>query len=154
MVSLVHVSPEVAHDLSSLVHANLDSSKSFDEASRTIEAQNLGLIFRAIAVQRRDNAEQLKRYVAVAEPPASESSIRGTLHRWWVRVRGALQHDHVSTLLAEAERSEEAIKKAYESALMKVALDPIAGLLGKQYRNVRQQRDQIRDLRERSALVN
>lgn len=153
MVSLVHLSPEVAHDLSSLVHANIDSSKSFEEASRTIEHQNLGLIFRAIAVQRRDNAAELQRYVAIADPN-NGTTARGTLHRWWMRVRAALQQDHASALLAEAERSEEAIKKAYETVLIKVSLDPIAGLLSKQYRDVRQHRDQIRDLRERSALVN
>jgi uncharacterized protein (TIGR02284 family) len=51
-------------------------------------------------------------------------------------------------VLTEAERGEDAIKKAYEGIIREVAGSPIADLLMTQFRGVKAAHDHVRDLRD------
>jgi len=132
-----------------LIRLNIDSSQGFTTSAELIDNVMLADSFRDYAEKRSENAEELKASVAYnGESPNQSGSTAGTLHRWWLNIRGRVTGGNEHSVLAEAERGEDSIKKAYESAIKETAGSPIAELLAKQYSGVKSTHDRIRDMRD------
>jgi len=146
---LVTVSDAAAKSLQALIRLNVDSAEGFTAAAGMIDDARVAELFREYAAQRTSNAEELKASVAFnGEEPASSGTTAGTLHRWWLELRSTVAGGSAAQTLTEAERGEDAIKKAYEQAIRDVADSPIASLLTTQYRGVKAAHDHVRDLRD------
>lgn len=146
---LVTMSDRAAETVQDLIRLNIDAAEGFTAAADRVEDVRIAELFREYAAQRTSNAEELKASVAFnGEEPADSGTTRGTLHRWWLELRGTIAGGDTANVLAEAERGEDAIKQRYEESLKECAGSPIAELLMTQYRGVKAAHDHVRDLRD------
>lgn len=154
METITTLRSDTLEALKDLARANIDSSKSFEEAANAIDDLQLKTMFRDIAQIRRANTASLRRYIQLNdEDVENHGSMRGALHRWWLNLRVTLQTENRLALVAEVERSEDAIKRAYEAILVRVSGNALSDVLHTQFREVKLHHDRIRDMRERLAAA-
>ena len=136
-----------------LIKINIDSHEGFNSAADQLQdSPQLAQFFRECATERQANANELSGIVgANAEKPEDSGTIRGTVHRWWLEIRGALQSGDEHAVLAEAERGEDAIKHRYEDLLKNTAGSAVNDVLQRQYAGVKRRHDQIRAMRDARA---
>ena len=148
---------ETLHDLDQktidgiqdLIAINIDSEKGFAEAADKIENARGASGFRDIGRERANFATELQRAVARSgDSPEESGSVKGTLHRWWLSLRGSIQDGEEKAVLDEAVRGEDAIVGKYEDVLPNVAGNPLNDMLLKQYETVKSGRDALTDLRD------
>lgn len=152
METITNLDKETIGGVKSLIEINIDSSKGFETAAENIENADIAGYFRQCSARRAQFAEQLKRVVDVNNTDIPESgTAKGSLHRWWLNVRGTVQNGDEHALLAEAERGEDSIKHEYEDVLKKTAGSPLNAVLTDQYASVKETHDTIRDMRDARA---
>lgn len=135
-----------------LIEINIDSAKGFEEAAEKIENESIASLFRQCGKEREQYASQLRDIVRVnGEEPEDSGTIKGTAHRWWLSIRGTVTGGNEHTVLADAERGEDAIKHRYEDTLKETAGSAVNDLLQRQYAGVKARHDQIRDMRDARA---
>ncbi len=135
-----------------LIRINIDSYKGFEQAAETIESDDIAELFSIIAGHRRNHAAELREVVQLTDEEAEDSeSIKGKVHRWWLSARGKLSDGDNHAVLSEAERGEDAIKHEYEDALKNLDDAAIKQVVMKQYAEVKQGHDRVRDLRDALA---
>lgn len=136
-------------EVQKLIEINIDSGKGFAEAAENIENRAVARYFRECGARREGFAAELQRYVARSgEKPEDSGSVKGTLHRWWLDVRGTVQDGDEHAVLAEAERGEDAIKERYEKTLKNTAGSALNDVIQRQYASVKADHDAIRDMRD------
>ena len=139
--------------LQQLVQINLDSEKGFEEASHEIDNQSIATMFVELGRQRRDNAVELQKLISWNEEESVEDgSYLASLHRAWLGLRGMLSGGNAHAILSEAERGEDAIKKAYEEVLIATAGSAVNDVLTRQYAIVKAGHDRVRDMRANYRL--
>lgn len=147
--ALVTLSEKATGVVQDLIKINIDSAEGFKAAAEEIGSADIAAVFREYGAQRAANAEELKATVAYnGENPTQSGSVAGTLHRWWLEVKGKVTSGGVHAVLAEAERGEDTIKHRYEAALKEVTGTPVATTLQAQYAGVKAAHDNVRDLRD------
>ena len=138
--------------LQDLIRINIDSSKGFETAAKNIENRQISNYFSDCSARRAGFATELQGHVAWSgDEPEDSGSLRGTLHRWWLDIRGTVQDGDEHGVLAEAERGEDAIKERYEDVLKETAGSPLNALLQQHYVSVKADHDAIRDMRDARA---
>jgi len=106
--------------LNELIELNNDRIAGFEKALADIDDSNIDLkeLFQEYATQSRRFSQELTALVAVRDgDPETGNTIAGTLHRAWIDVKALFGGSDRESILAEAERGEDAIKKAYTTAL-------------------------------------
>lgn len=152
METTSHLRDETIAGLQDLIQINIDSSRGYRAAADEIENPRIATLFRECATERQAFSEELKRYVEMnAVEPKDSGSIQGTLHRWWLEIRGTVQGGDEHAVLAEAERGEDAIKHRYEEIMRDTAGSPMSSVLLQQYELVKRRHDQVRDMRDARA---
>ncbi|MEQ9097281.1 hypothetical protein AY599_20720 [Leptolyngbya valderiana BDU 20041] len=152
METITNLDKDTVGGVKSLVEINIDSSKGFETAAENIENADIAGYFRQCSARRAQFAEQLKRVVDVNNADVPEDgTAKGSIHRWWLDVRGTIQNGDEHAILAEAERGEDSIKNTYESVLKKTAGSPLNAVLTDQYASVKETHDTIRDMRDARA---
>jgi len=146
--TLVTLSEKVTREIQDLIRLNIDSAEGFNASADLIEDKSLASQFRQYAAERAANAEELKATVAYnGEEPAQSGTASGTLHRWWLELKGKVTSGSTHQILSEAERGEDSIKQRYERALKECAGSAVSDTLARQYAGVKATHDRIRDLR-------
>ena len=146
---LVTMSDKAAGYVQDLIKLNIDSAEGFTAAADSIDSPDIASVFREFASQRSANAEALKAAVAYnGQQPAQSGSVTGTVHRWWLELKGKVTAGGLHAVLSEAERGEDTIKHRYEAALKECAGSPVLGVLQSQYTGVKAAHDNVRDLRD------
>ncbi|WP_262512207.1 PA2169 family four-helix-bundle protein [Mucilaginibacter conchicola] len=74
-------------------------------------------LFRGYAEQSRKDGQERAALVGDAGEVETGNSVTGTLHRAWIDVKSLFGGSDRASILSEAERGEDAIKKAYQDAL-------------------------------------
>ena len=150
----VSLESETVEALQDLIQVNLDSQHGFQEAAEQVNDAPLSKLFREMAVQRGENAEELQRYVRLnGEPARVEGSFAAAFHRTWLDMRSLLNGGDAHVILCEAERGEDQIKHAYEDVLKKTAASAMNDVISQQYVKVKHGHDKIRSLRDRSKTT-
>lgn len=106
--------------LNELIELNNDRIAGFEKALADIDDSNVDLkeLFQEYASQSRRYSQELTTIVAQrAGEPETGNSVAGTLHRAWIDVKALFGGSDRASILSEAERGEDAIKKAYKTAL-------------------------------------
>lgn len=105
--------------IADLIEINNDRIAGFEKAIEDIEDENIDLkeLFEGYAQQSRQNVEELISISGSAADLENEKSVGGTLHRVWIDIKSLFGGSDRGSILSEAERGEDAIKKAYEDAL-------------------------------------
>ncbi|SEJ37705.1 conserved hypothetical protein [Dyadobacter sp. SG02] len=102
-----------------LIEINNDRVAGFEKAIEDIEDENIDLktIFEEYAQQSRKYVQELSAIAGTAPHLEEDKSVSGTLHRAWIDIKSLFGGSDRASILSEAERGEDAIKKAYQDAL-------------------------------------
>src|SRR6201995_4371768 len=105
--------------LNDLIEINNDRVAGFEKAIADIKDENIDLkeVFQGFAEQSRNNGQELAALVGSADEVETGTSVSGSLHRAWIDVKSLFGGSDRAGILSEAERGEDAIKKAYQDAL-------------------------------------
>jgi uncharacterized protein (TIGR02284 family) len=106
--------------LNDLIEINNDRIAGFEKAIKDLDEGNIDLksVFEKFAVQSRENAIALTNEVNQnGGEPETGSGALGAIHRAWIDVKATFGGRDRKSILEECERGEDAIKKAYASAL-------------------------------------
>jgi uncharacterized protein (TIGR02284 family) len=143
-----HLEPETLEKLQSLIQINLDSEKGLLEAAKRIQDEKITSVFLDLSEDRAKNAKDLQMFVRWNDEVAQdEGSYIGTFHRVWLDLRSDMTGGSASSILSEAERGEDYIKKLYEEVLVETAGSAMNDVLTRQYATVKAGHDRIRELR-------
>ena len=137
--------------LNDLIEINNDRVAGFEKAIADIKDENIDLkeIFQDYAEQSRKNGKELAAIVGNADEVETGTSASGNLHRAWINVKSLFGGSDRAGILSEAERGEDAIKKAYQSALNEEHLPAyIRDILNDQMAILQQSHDEIKALRD------
>jgi len=135
--------------LQQLIQINLDSEKGFNEVAHDVENKSIATAFVELGSQRRKNALELKELMTWnGEVPAEDGSYLAAFHRAWISLRELLSGGSTYAILSEAERGEDAIKKAYEDVLVSTAGSAVNDVLTRQYAIVKAGHDRVRGMRD------
>ncbi|WP_231426882.1 MULTISPECIES: PA2169 family four-helix-bundle protein [Pedobacter] len=138
--------------LNDLIQINNDRADGFDKASKDLSDENIDLkaTFDKLSSDSRSNVTELAGLVGRNnEDPDTGNTILGTLHRAWIDIKASFGGDDRHSILAECERGEDAIKKAYKDALQENELgENVRTVLLKQQDGINISHDAIKALRD------
>lgn len=138
--------------LNDLIQINNDRADGFDKASKDLSEENIDLkaTFDKLSSDSRANVAELAGLVGRNnEDPDTGNTILGTLHRAWIDIKASFGGDDRHSILAECERGEDAIKKAYKDALQENELgENVRSVLLKQQDGINISHDAIKALRD------
>lgn len=144
--------------LNDLIQINNDRIAGFQEALKNLEEQDSDLktLFHEFSDQSRKFSQQLSTTVGALGGDAETSkSASGALHRAWIDLKGAFTGHDRQSVLEEAERGEDAIKKAYRDALGSgdfVLPQDAVNLINDQASEINLAHDKIKALRDAHKL--
>jgi uncharacterized protein (TIGR02284 family) len=140
--------------LNDLIEINNDRIKGFENALRdTEDDQELRSIFtEKIAESQQFRSELSKEVQVLGSDAETGTSVSGTIHRTWLDVKAKFTGNSEKSILEECEFGEDAILKAYKSALEEEHLPAyIRDILNDQQVTLQASHDEIKALRD-SAL--
>jgi uncharacterized protein (TIGR02284 family) len=143
-------SSEVLNDL---IEINNDRSAGFERALKDLGDGDLDLktLFEEYSSQSRQFSQELTALAAQGGADTETgTSATGTIHRAWIEVKALFSGHDRKAVLAECERGEDAIKKAYKEALTPDSgLSVVATqLVTTQAQAINQSHDRIKLLRD------
>ncbi|MCF3650559.1 PA2169 family four-helix-bundle protein [Synoicihabitans lomoniglobus] len=146
---------ETIHVLNNLIEVCCDGADGFGHAAEEVELPELQAVFRRLSEQCRDFAAALRTSVnQLGEKAEDSGSIAAKAHRGWMKLREVVTTKDNHAILAECERGEDHAVAAYRDALS-ATLDPTAAaLVQRQYAEVQQSHDKVRDLRDSEVYQN
>ncbi|RFZ91981.1 PA2169 family four-helix-bundle protein [Mucilaginibacter conchicola] len=153
METTTEKSVEVLNDL---IEINNDRIDGFTRAAKDLGEGDADLkaIFDKYASDSRQNVQELSAAVGQAGGELETgNTVTGTIHRAWLDVKATFTGHDRKAILAECERGEDAIKKAYKSALSPDSnlSHEQAELIAKQQQLIEDGHDKIKFLRDHQA---
>jgi uncharacterized protein (TIGR02284 family) len=137
--------------LKSLIQILHDGQLGFKKASENVKDTNLKSTFSNFSLQRAKFAGELEsELLALGEedPQKEGSTITGGLHRGWIDVKSALTGHTDHAVLSEAERGEDAAKKAYKDALETDLPANVREIVSAQAFEIQAAHDEVKRLRD------
>ncbi|WP_031529067.1 ferritin-like domain-containing protein [Dyadobacter crusticola] len=137
--------------INDLIEINNDRVAGFEKVIADIQDENVDLkeLFQSYAQQSRKNGQELAAIVGAADEVETGNSVSGTLHRAWIDVKSLFGGSDRASILSEAERGEDAIKKAYQDALSSSDLPASAvEVVRSQAQEINSAHDKIKALRD------
>jgi uncharacterized protein (TIGR02284 family) len=139
---------EAVSTLNDLIETLKDGKNGFEAAASDVEDANVKATFQEFAQQRSQLAQELAKEVSkLGGDPESSGSAAASMHRGWMNIKKALGGGEKS-ILNEAERGEDNAVKTYEKALSQNLPDNVASVVRRQYGEVKQAHDRVRNLRD------
>ncbi|WP_019943697.1 PA2169 family four-helix-bundle protein [Dyadobacter beijingensis] len=134
-----------------LIEINNDRVAGFEKAIEDINDENIDLktLFEGYAQQSRKNVQELAAIAGSAPHLEDDKSVSGALHRVWIDVKSLFGGSDRASILSEAERGEDAIKKAYHDALAdnQLPFDAVE-IVNRQSQDINAAHDRIKALRD------
>jgi len=146
----IEKSVEVLNDL---IEINNDRIAGFEHAIKDLGEGDADLkaVFEKFASDSRQNVQELTSAVnRIGGEAETGTSGTGSIHRAWIDVKATFTGHDRKSVLAECERGEDAIKKAYQSALTEndgLPADVLQVVIGQQQKIV-EGHDKIKALRD------
>lgn len=149
----IEKSVEVLNDL---IEINNDRVAGFNKAMTDLDGgdSDLKAVFEKYAEESRRNTEELTNLVnSFGSEAAIEGSGTGAIHRAWIDVKATFTGHDRKSILEECERGEDAIKKAYQSAMHESSgFSPEAmQVISSQQQGINAAHDRIKALRDSQA---
>ncbi len=145
----LNLNQETIDMLQDLIQVNIDSANGFREAAELMDDELIASKLINLANVREQQAVMLQEFVAINHnEPRREGSYAAAMHRVWMNARAMMGGNDTCAMLAEAERGEDHIKRAYESLLKTYPGTAMNDVLLQQYEQVKNDHDMIRDLRD------
>ena len=140
--------PQEARWIEQLVVCNHDSFANFEDASEQVDNPQLAAMFREIARQRTQQAQELEQFLAPHHEEEPSPGVRAAAERSWMDLRGAMTQGDAHALLAEAERGEAYLCEQYGQCLREVRATHLHDLLAAHLQQVQRFHEAVRDLRD------
>jgi len=149
----IEKSVEVLNDL---IEINNDRTAGFTKAMEDLDAgdSDLKALFERFAEQSRNNTVELTNVVnGLGNEAETGGSGTGAIHRAWIDVKATFTGHDRKSILSECERGEDAIKKAYQSAMDESSeLSPEAlQVISSQQQGIIEAHNRIKALRDSQA---
>ena len=142
---------EIISTVNSLIETLKDGQRGFKEAADAVKDPQLKTLFNEYSLQRSRFAGELQsEAVRLGESrPEDSSSVTGAMHRAWIDLKSAVTSGDDHAILAECERGEDSAVKEYRDAMGKEELSsPIRQIVSRQYTEVQNAHDRIKQLRD------
>ncbi len=135
--------------LNGLIQQNKDAEEGFHYGAEKCDDTRIRGILNEYSRQRAQFASDLQIEVArIGGEPEKSGSTGGAIHRGWMGFKTALTNHDDHAILAEAERGEDAIVRAYQDALGKELPADLRAIVQQQYHKIEQAHSEIRSLRD------
>lgn len=111
---------EVIVILNDLIRINNDRTLSYKKAGEELKEEDIDLrgLFNQYAIESKLYANKLELLVAsIGEEPAEDTLLTGELYQTWMNLKPVIKGTDRASILDACAFAEEAILKAYESAL-------------------------------------
>ncbi len=143
---------DVISTLNDLIETSKDGDEGFRQCADTVKNPALKAFFEQKAERCCEAVGQLQQIVReMSGDPEKSSSISGTMHRFWVSIRGSLSTMSDHAILDECERGEDAAKRAYEKALGQDLPGDVRRVVERQYAEVNANHARVREMRNATA---
>lgn len=140
---------DVISTLNGLIETCKDGQDGFKTAAEGVERSDLKSTFYELGQQRSKFAGELQNLVReLGGDPEDTGSISASLHRGWINIKSAVTGQDDGSILNEAERGEDAAKKAYKDALAQNLPKNVTDVVQTQATAVNAAHDKVRDLRD------
>lgn len=140
---------DVISTLNNLIETCKDGQDGFKEAAEGVDRSDLKTVFYDLGQQRAKFAGELQSLVReLGGDPEKSGSVSASLHRGWINIKSAVTGQDASAILDEAERGEDAAKKAYKNALAESLPANVKSVVQRQADEVMKAHDKVRDLRD------
>lgn len=139
--------------LNDLIEINNDRIDGFTRAAKDLGEGDADLktLFGKFASDSRQNVQELSAAVGEAGGELETgNTVAGTIHRAWIDVKATFSGHDRKAILAECERGEDAIKRAYRDALSEDngLSQEQASLIANQQQEINLGHDSIKALRD------
>ena len=139
--------------LNGLIQTVKDGELGFTTAAEGIKDPATKTLFQSYARQRSEMARELQLEVRrLGGDPDRSGTVAGAAHRGWINIKSVVTGKDEGSIVAEAERGEDAAKKAYEEAQIETLPPQTLTLVRKQSQQVHEAHDRVRAI-ERATTV-
>ena len=140
---------DVISTLNNLIETCKDGQDGFKSAAEGIERSDLKTLFYELGQQRSQFAGELQSLVReMGGDPETTGSVAASLHRGWINIKSVVTGKDEAAILNEAERGEDAAKKAYKDALAETLPANVMTVVQTQSEAVNTAHDKVRNLRD------
>jgi uncharacterized protein (TIGR02284 family) len=138
---------KVISTLNGLIAICKDGQEGFKTAAEGLRAPNIRSLFLEYSTQRARFASELQDEVRrLGGNPEQSGSASGAMHRGWINIKSLATGKDEAAIISEAERGEDAAKKAYEEALDSGLTANVEAIVRRQFADVKQAHDRVRAL--------
>ncbi len=144
--------------LNDLVQINTDRTKGFENALTQLQSEGVqeeltsselkSLFLSYIDQSRRFKMELAKEVEVLGGDTETDTSTSGKIHRAWIDLKTTFTGHSTHSILEECEFGEDAILKAYDSALEENIPAYIRDMLNDQLTELTEAHDEIKALRD------
>ena len=143
---------DVIATLNDLIATCKDGEAGFHACADGVSNAQLASFFEHAAQRCTEGAAQLQAKIReLGGEPGRSFSMLGAAHRGWMDARSAIIGMDDRAILTECERGEDYAEKAYASALKENLPADVRSLIAKQFRVVKQNHEQVREMRNAMA---
>jgi uncharacterized protein (TIGR02284 family) len=148
-------SKEAANVLDDLIKINNDRIEGYEKALKDIKPEDADL--RMLFLNAIDQSRKIKMMLGnelqtLGETIPAGTSGSGTIHRAWLELKATFTGHSRHAILASCEYGEDAVQKAYESALNSEKLpEYLATTVLEEKTELKAVHDEIKALRDQSA---
>ena len=138
---------EVISTLNELIETCRDGQEGFRTAAEGVRGAGLRELFQTYSRQRASFAGELQDEVRrLGGDPERTGSLVASLHRGWMGLRAALEGDDDRAVVSECERGESVALEAYRSALGRDMPADVRSTVERQFAEVKEAHNRIRNL--------
>ncbi|MBT2327044.1 PA2169 family four-helix-bundle protein, partial [Variovorax paradoxus] len=142
---------DVVEMLNALLQTARDSEFGFQACADEVGASSLQQVFHHRAEQCHQAADELVQLIRhFGGTPAEGSTVSGTMHRGWVRMKGEVGANSGLSMLEECERAEDVALARYRTALEQNLPPEVRSFVERQAQDAQHSHDQLRELRLKS----
>ncbi len=141
---------EVISTINNLIETLKDGQEGFKQAAEGVKDPQLKSLFNDYSLQRSRFATELQseaRILGESEPETS-SSAAGALHRAWINLKSAVTGGDDHAILAECERGEDSAVEEYKKAMNDNLSASLRGIVARQFTQIKEAHDRIKNLRD------
>lgn len=149
-----NVNKQVISVLNDLIETLKDGEKGFRMAAQGVDRKDIEQLFLKYAEQRAQFVDELQREVRkLGGDPDESGSFAGAIHRGWINIKSAVTGRDEEAVLAECERGEDSAVRNFEEALKKNLPENVRLLIQKQFLQIKEAHDTVRDLEKRAEVT-
>ena len=141
---------EILSSIDDLIQTLKDGQEGYKQAAEGVKDLQLKSLFNEYSSQRARFATELQseaRNLGEWQPEESGSAA-GAVHRAWINLKSAVTSGDDHAVLAECERGEDSAVEQYNEALNEDLPGPLREMVSRQYSEIKNAHDRIRNLRD------